>query len=467
LRKFASLYYIKNYRPLENQSLLILNRVTEKVTERLFLEEKDMGDRKFYLFKRKSGFYYAELLNQKGTKTIFKSTGSKNRDEALLIVAGWLRDGVPVRDRKPIKNAADFHSVMKYLKTGSFNEEQALGIVKELKKRGLVTIGVTPATQGNQKFIEFLFNFYDPEKSMFLKDRAAHGRSITKRYCAEAKRVIKQNWQPYFGEILLSDISRQSLKEFGLHLSEQGLTGGTINNRLLVGSQPLRWAFLEKLIPENVAEKLGGFKGGEKKRDILSREEFKALFSMKWDDKRAYAGALLAATSGLRIGEVQAVRKIDIGEGILHVRSNWNSVDGLKLPKNGKPRTVYLLPEVKTLLDDLITDSPWAEMENPFVFYSDNNSQRPCYDAFFRNQLYTAMAAAGVSREGRKLDFHSLRHGAGTFLLDATGDLRKTGKILGHLGIGMTEMYGDHETKETIAEMGNAASNILNFSRGA
>jgi len=217
------------------------------------------------------------------------------------------------------------------------------------------------------------------------------------------------------------------------------------------------------MIPEDVTAGLGTFKGGEQKRDILTREEFKALFSVAWGDKRAYAGAMLAATSGLRVGEVQAVRTNDIGDGILHVRNNWNPIDGIKLPKNGEERTVYLLPEVQKLLAELLKETPWAGMENPFIFFNSDFSEKPYSDALFRNYLYRAMAAAGISRTGRKLDFHSLRHFAGTMLLDATGDLRKTGKILGHRDLKMTARYGDHESAEIIAEMGTAAANVLPF----
>jgi len=111
----------------------------------------------------------------------------------------------------------------------------------------------------------------------------------------------------------------------------------------------------------------------------------------------------------------------------------------------------------------LLAESPWAENENPFVFYNKTSAEKPCNDVNFRQGLYRAMEKAGVSREGRRLDFHSLRHTAGTYLLDATGDLRKTGQILGHKDLKMTARYCDHESAEIIEEMGKQAANILSF----
>ena len=111
-----------------------------------------MGDRRFYLYQRKNGVYYAELLTREGARVLYRSTRSKNRDEALFTVAGWLKDGVPTKSRtKPFKEAADFKTVMAHLKTGDIDEDQALEIALTLKGRGLLALGVSRATKGNQK----------------------------------------------------------------------------------------------------------------------------------------------------------------------------------------------------------------------------------------------------------------------------------------------------------------------------
>ena len=47
--------------------------------------------------------------------------------------------------------------------------------------------------------------------------------------------------------------------------------------------------------------------GDGKKRDILTMEETAELFNENyWNNKTAYIAALLAATSGLRSGEIRA-----------------------------------------------------------------------------------------------------------------------------------------------------------------
>ena len=216
--------------------------------------------RSFYLYPRKSGIFYAEIIDpETQARAFYKSTRSKNRDEAAAIVGRWLAEGVPIikdRVKKPLKEALNFQTMMKFLKNSDINEEQAFEIAQLLKKRGLLALGISPATQGNQSFIQFLCEFWDYENSVYLRDRRAHGKNITKRTCRGANNIINRHWKPYFNEKEIIDITRKGLREFGLSLREK-LTGKTVNNVLHVGITALKWAFNEKMIPENITEGLG------------------------------------------------------------------------------------------------------------------------------------------------------------------------------------------------------------------
>jgi len=115
-----------------------------------------------------------------------------------------------------------------------------MDIANALKSRGLLSIGVCHAAQGRQSLIKFLLNFWGYDKSEYLLDKRAHGKNVTKRYCVEAARKIRRNWQPYFGDKFISEITRKDLKKFGIALYEQGLASATVNNELSVGITALR-----------------------------------------------------------------------------------------------------------------------------------------------------------------------------------------------------------------------------------
>jgi hypothetical protein len=134
--------------------------------------------RRYYLHTRYNGIFYAEMVTERGLKLTARSTGTKDRDEALMIVADWLKGGIPAgrkRTPKPVAAAADLPAVLRMVKRADIDAEGALSIVSALRERDLIDFGVTKAGPGREKFISFLFRFWDPEKSPYLRDKQPHG----------------------------------------------------------------------------------------------------------------------------------------------------------------------------------------------------------------------------------------------------------------------------------------------------
>jgi hypothetical protein len=46
------------------------------------------------------------------------------------------------------------------------------------------------------------------------------------------------------------------------------LAGKTVNNIMHIAATALKWAYLEKIIPEDITSGLGGFAGGGKRRGL-------------------------------------------------------------------------------------------------------------------------------------------------------------------------------------------------------
>jgi integrase len=305
------------------------------------------------------------------------------------MVAEWLKDGVPTgrkRSPKPVEMAADLPAILKAIKKADLDIEDAMSIVSALRERDLVDFGVTKSGPGREKFIPFLSRFWDLDCSPYLKDKIAHGHKITRKYCREAAQKIERHWKPPFAGLSLNRITRKELRDFSIALHEKGLTSSTINNIMIVGTSALKWAFTERIIPIDPTEGLITFTGEGKSRDIFTEEEIEALFRTKWQDKRAYVAALVSLTTGIRSGEVRALRRDSIREAVLDVSWSWSDSERLKCPKNGEPRKAPLLPEVKGLLLELLEESLWKAQENPFVFYSEN-PDKPCSAMLFLRNL--------------------------------------------------------------------------------
>jgi integrase len=424
--------------------------------------------RSFYLYQRKNGIFYAEFLSGNGDRILYRSTKSRDKVEAAAIVGRWLTDGVSVkksRTKKTLKAAVDYKSVMDFINNGDIDDMQAYEIAKALKVRGLLTIGISPGNKGKQLFTDFLYNFWDYDKSLYFRDKRAHGKSITRRTCHEAKQSVKRNYEPYFKDRLLSDVTRNNIRDFGLSLRDR-LSAKTVNNVIHVCSIALRWAYREKIIPENITEGIGGFTGKTKKRDILTDVEIERLKMPEfWENRKAYIAFYVAITSALRSGEIRALKHEDIGDSVLYVRNGYNDIDGLKAPKNEEERKVYLLPEVKALLNELVKENSLSGADIKFIFFSETDYKKPCSSSFLLDHLRKAIKNAGIEINGRKIDFHSCRHYVITKWADNTGDLRQAAKVAGHKDLKQTAHYSDHIEEAEIVEMGKKAANILQFKK--
>jgi integrase len=336
-----------------------------------------------------------------------------------------------------------------------------LAIVKALKERGLIDIGAVPAGKGSVDFSGFLSDFFDYDKSAYVRYRLAHGHSIGRRYCRESLKIIRLFWEPAFKGRALASITRNDLKSFSLSLPA-GKSASYKNSILNAGLIPLGWAYEEGMIPADIAKDFERYGGKATKRGVLTVEEAGTLFAEPWADGAAMAANLLSATTGMRQGEILAIRGGDIGDGVLNVAHSWSAADGLKSPKNGEARRVPLLPEVREfLLAQLAanphTDIPQAER---FVFWG-LAPDKPRYDGVFMlAALHAELNAMGIDWRARNIVFHSWRHFYAARMADIEA-ADKVSRITGHKSRAVFDAYADHITETAIMDMGKAAAAVF------
>jgi integrase len=425
--------------------------------------------RRYYLHTR-NGIFYAELVTPEGRKLAARSTGKTTEDDALLVVAEWLKNGVPSgrdRGRRPADTVMALDGILKAIRKADLNGDEALRIVEALKGQGLIDVSAAKSGAAPALFVEFLESFWNYQTSPYVRERLAHGYSIGKRHCYECMNKVRQHYAPVFAGRTLVGITRKDLKEFSLSLKYRGYSAASINKILLCGATALSWAFREEIIPLNPVTKSARFSGETKKRGVLTPREAEAVFNVPWQDKRAFAGNLLSLTTGLRSGEVLAVRKSDIGEWLLSVGHSWSFIDGLKSPKNGEQRTVPLYPEVREALMELLADNPHAA-DDPFVFYG-LLEDKPMDNKILIKGLKEACSQAGIDAAARGIVFHSHRHYYAARMADRM-TAEKVRRVTGHKSQAVFEEYADHVTNENLEEVRAAGAevfkNVLQFRKG-
>jgi integrase len=167
--------------------------------------------------------------------------------------------------------------------------------------------------------------------------------------------------------------------------------------------------------------------------EVFSPEEVLALVRGAESEQDA-AIFLTAAFTGLRRGELVALRWRDVDFARSHVRVCASYTDGvLTMPKNGKVRSVPMAPDVASALARLGQRPLWTG-DDDRVFagalggYLDGS-------ALYR-RYKKALRRAGL----RDLRFHDLRHTFGTQVI-ATASILKVKEWMGHADIDTTMRY--------------------------
>jgi integrase len=440
--------------------------------------------RRFYLHKR-AGIYYAELVDpETGNKLPAKSTGEREEDEARDVVREWLRTGVPsasTRAPRAAKEVFTLASILSAIRSIDLTTPDAEKIAQVLKDRGLLISFTAPGSLGSELFTDFLTRFWTYEKSPYVEEKLAHGQRLTHEHCYHSLARARRHWFPKFKGKRLAELTKADIKAFSVSLASPklGLAPGTRNRILIVGTTPLRWAYDNGLICTDITVGLVTFSGANKKRGIPTPEEAARIFQLDWTDERAKVASLVAATTGLRISEICALRAEDIDELVLQVRHGWTPRDGLKTPKNGEARRVPLLPDVRTAILELLRQNPHGA--EGFVFWDVADATKPCTYRRLANGLKQALVQLQTGKtkpteeevaqaekywKERAVTFHSWRHYYAARMADKV-EARTLMLATGHKTRAVFDHYAEHALESDLARVAETAaevfSNILSF----
>lgn len=374
--------------------------------------------RRFYLFKRYTGIFYAEILGPQGERIASRSTGKRDRDSALLVADEWARNGLPEPggERRSLAEAASIEGVLRAIRDTPLAASDALRIVTALRARGLIDFDARAKSGSSaEPFGAWLHAFWKYD-SPYISERLAHGQRATRRHCQDMEGRAREIEDRLPAGLALGEVKRFHLVELGLRLKAERRAPATVNKTMSAATTALRWAAANEIIPSDPTRGLRGFSGQAKRRGILEPAEVKALFSTTWADERARVACLIAMTTGARLGEVLALRRDDIGEDRLFIRHSYSICDGLKSTKSGEAREVPLLPAVRSALLALESKNPHPAGPERFVF-AGQAPGRPL-DA---NRILLGMRKAMVSTAEDFFELHrNPLHHYITFIVDSS-----------------------------------------------
>jgi len=262
---------------------------------------------------------------------------------------------------------------------------------------------------------------------------------------------------PRLGEEPISEVNEKAVQQTVLFWQRQGgknkepLKKSTVQNLTMLVKQCLRYAVKEGYIQECSMRMQYIPTDVEKKQKVFSENDqtdlIKAILA---DPNSKTVGILLCLSSGLRIGEVCALRweDIDFGNRMLHVTKTLQRiyrVDSMphteiviSSPKTRKSvRDVPLSDNMIELLQKMRPHDKKGYLLTNKEHYMEPRTFRKFYMKFLE------------THQIKQLNFHCLRHTFATRCIENGGDYKSVSEILGHTTINTTlNMYVHPQEKE-------------------
>ena len=268
----------------------------------------------------------------------------------------------------------------------------------------------------NKKFSDVVNQWFE----VYVKNNNKPSEINNKNY------LLKASIIPYFKDKDINEITKYEVDRYkDFLLNKMKLSPKSVNNRLSVLSKCLKsveeWEIIEN------APRIKLLKIPPQKFDFLNKTESELLLNNAngiWHDF-----ILLALQTGLRFGEMIALRwkDIDFNKKILTV--NRNIVRGIEgSPKSNKSRIVPLTNTLFIMLNE-------RNSKNEFIFY-DSNKKSLNYGNCKRN-LHKICSKAGL----RKIGWHVLRHTFASNLASQNNSIVAIKELLGHSDIKTTMRY--------------------------
>ena len=262
--------------------------------------------------------------------------------------------------------------------------------------------------------------------------------------------IVRVHLLPAFGERALESVVAADVEAFAADLAQREHRGRQITprtrNKILNVLQGVFtrarkvWGLPDN--PVSTVERHPQRASGD--IEVYSPEEVWALVRAAEDDRDA-AIFLTAAFTGLRMGELRALRwrDVDFPRSVIRVRASYAAGE-MSVPKSGKVRSVPMVGDVATQLARL-AERPEMTGDDDFVFvepwgdYLSDDRLRVRYDR--------AVRRAGM----RRLRFHDLRHTFGSLAI-TRADIVEVQAWMGHADIQTTMRYLHYRDRGQAAE---------------
>ena len=256
----------------------------------------------YLIFKAHTGFNYAQIRLADGRLSNNKSTGCRNRTEAERKVMEWIVTGnIPARVGSKDSKVKSIDKIRLFndLRTAEFDSDDINNIIKILKERKYLYSAVASTSKGSIPIEDFLENFWDYDKSPYLKEKLGKKQSIHRQYCATLMSRTRLYWIPRLAGKCVGEITRNDVEAFFSSDEAQKLAPKTVNSIIETITIPMKWAYYHDLTQNNCFDGIIKCSNQSKERKIIDMETANRLMELDWDNDEAKIANELAMHTGM------------------------------------------------------------------------------------------------------------------------------------------------------------------------
>ena len=345
-----------------------------------------MREDHYVLYKAQNGIWYYYVY--RWGKRVFRSTGERRKSEALCVVHDRLIAGDLLNEGK--------------------------------QKR--------PAL-----FSEYSEPFFVWDRCPIIRDKLERGGHYSMEFANSQRMQIKKYLVPAFGSKVLPEISPAMINTWLRSLPKKsGIAPQTANKVLSILRQILDYAVSENLLQENPAKAVKPLIPQEHERGCFTPDQVKKIFSVRWADYYVELACRLAATTGMRLGEVRGLLKEHVHADYIEVCHSYANREKLKSTKSGKSRIVPIPP---ALAQELLN----VPQNGPYVISYDGTT--PLWQTTITEKMNAHLSFCGIPYKDLGLSFHSFRHFFNTQLVAQGVNENQILAVVGHSSARMTQHY--------------------------
>lgn len=292
----------------------------------------------------------------------------------------------------------------------------------------------------NKKTIKEIADIWKEDKRQYVK------QSTMAVYLLS----LKNHLLPFFGGKM--EVTEDEIQAFALEKLNHGLSHKSIKDMLIVLKMVVR--FGEKQGWLNHVEWKVKFPANQPKATlpILTKAHQKKLMDYLKDNFTfPNLGILVCLSTGLRIGEVCALKWSDINmdTGLLHVN---RTIERIYIVDSDKPHTEIVIntPKTKNSLREIPLSKELVRIFKSLMkvvnkdYYVLTNNTKPTEPRTYRNYFNKLLKQLDIPR----LKFHGLRHSFATRCIESHCDYKTVSVLLGHADISTTLNLYVHPNEE-------------------